>query len=238
MDIEVAAFISALFAYGKVDIFKSFLEKVFLQMGNSPYSFVMEFSRSKDSRRFRGLRYRFNDEKDLVILILSLKKVMTDHDSLGNTFRAFYENSAGDTRMALTGLADIFLRYAGQSGIKGKGFGYLVPSPAKGSACKRLNMFLRWMVRDSDIDFGLWKGIPEKRLIIPLDTHIARIAGCLGLTGRKTPDWNMAAEVTESLKRLNPEDPLRYDFALCHQGISGVCRADGSSCEKCVLKVD
>ena len=87
-----------------------------------------------------------------------------------------------------------------------------------------MNLFLRWMVRDRDIDFGLWKGIPGNLLVIPLDTHIARISRCLGLTGRRSRDWKMAVEITENLKRLDPEDPLKYDFALCHQGITGLCR--------------
>jgi uncharacterized protein (TIGR02757 family) len=106
-------------------------------------------------------------------------------------------------------------------------------SPDKGSACKRMNLYLRWMVRDRDIDFGIWKGIPKDRLIIPLDTHIARIGKCLGLTVRSTADWKMAQEITRSLKRLDPVDPLKYDFALCHQGIAGVCSTQ--KCADCRL---
>jgi len=93
------------------------------------------------------------------------------------------------------------------------------------------------MVRDRDIDFGLWKGVPKNKLIIPLDTHIARISRCLGLTFRKTQDWKMAVEITESLKRFDPEDPVKYDFALCHHGISGVCKGvkDPGGCRMCVF---
>jgi uncharacterized protein (TIGR02757 family) len=96
-----------------------------------------------------------------------------------------------------------------------------------------MNLYLRWMIRDRDIDFGLWQGIPKDKLIIPLDTHIARIGKCLGLTERSSADWKMAAEITASLKRLDSSDPLKYDFALCHQGIAGVCSA--KKCEGCSL---
>ncbi len=96
------------------------------------------------------------------------------------------------------------------------------------------------MVRDSDIDFGLWKEIPKNHLIIPLDAHIARIGRCLGLTKRKSNDWKTAVEITEVLKKFDPEDPLKYDFALCHQGISGACKATFNkyTCEDCILRPD
>jgi uncharacterized protein (TIGR02757 family) len=88
-----------------------------------------------------------------------------------------------------------------------------------------MSLFLRWMIRDRDIDFGIWRGVPKNRLVIPLDTHIARIGKCLGLTHRTAADWKMALDITASLKAFDPEDPLKYDFALCHQGISGLCSA-------------
>lgn len=92
------------------------------------------------------------------------------------------------------------------------------------------------MVRDRDIDFGIWKGTDKKRLVIPLDTHIARISQCIGLTRRCTQDWKMAVEITESLKELDPEDPLKYDFALCHHGISGLCKGKAQpACRKCIF---
>ena len=96
-----------------------------------------------------------------------------------------------------------------------------------------MNMFLRWMIRDRDIDFGIWKGIPKNKLVIPLDVHIARISRCLGFTLRSTQDWKMAVEITEFLKTMDPEDPVKYDFALCHQGIAGVCSA--MHCDECAL---
>jgi uncharacterized protein (TIGR02757 family) len=101
-----------------------------------------------------------------------------------------------------------------------------------------MNLFLRWVVRKKDIDFGIWDRISPSKLIIPLDTHIARISRCLGLSSRKSPDWKMAKEITESLKILDPKDPLKYDFALCHQGISGLCKGIKSPgiCADCSLQ--
>jgi uncharacterized protein (TIGR02757 family) len=94
-------------------------------------------------------------------------------------------------------------------------------------------------VRDRDIDFGIWKGIPKNKLIIPLDTHIARISRCLGFTARKSQDWKTALEITSSLRKLDPEDPLKYDFALCHHGISGMCRGmrEKEGCRGCVFNL-
>jgi len=95
----------------------------------------------------------------------------------------------------------------------------MFPDPKKGSACKRMNLFLRWMVRKDDMDLGLWGEIPTSKLIIPVDTHVARIAKELGLTKQTTANWKMAEEITENLKMFDREDPVKYDFALCHIGM-------------------
>ena len=114
---------------------------------------------------------------------------------------------------------------------------FLVPSPAGGSACKRKAMYFRWMVRGPDgVDFGIWRFISPDRLVIPVDRHIARMARLLGLTSRRSPDWKMALEITESLRCVYPVDPVRYDFALVRPGILGECTpyAHGD-CQSCVL---
>lgn len=122
------------------------------------------------------------------------------------------------------GAKEVTGRFISGKNIKPYGLTQLLPSPEKGGACKRLNLFLRWMVRNKDIDLGIWDKIPPSKLIIPLDIHIAKISRCLGLTERTSSDWKTAKEITESLKKLDPEDPLKYDFALCHYGISGLCK--------------
>jgi uncharacterized protein (TIGR02757 family) len=157
-----------------------------------------------------------------------MSKALRKYGTLKDLFYSHYEPGQDDIKNALTGFVD-FLSGIDTSPVYGRnirppGLKQLLSSPKTGSACKRMNLFLRWLVRNRDIDFGVWDRIPPSKLIIPLDTHIARISRCLGLTDRKAPDWKMAKEISESLKKLDPKDPLKYDFALCHHGISGFCK--------------
>ncbi len=198
--------------------------------------FLRDLSRGRGRSLFKGYIYRFHTGDDLVLLLLTLKEVRSRYGSLENLFTGHYQESNGDVKLSLTRFVDDLYGTALAIGHPGRGMGHFLPSPRKGGACKRLNLFLRWMVRDRDIDLGVWNGIRKSDLIIPLDTHIARIAYCLGLTGRKTADWKTAADITEALKGFDPDDPLKYDFALCHQGIAGICRADRSLCGACSLK--
>jgi uncharacterized protein (TIGR02757 family) len=241
-DIEVSAFIASSLAYGKVELFKPVIEKVLSAMGRSPYEFLLEFRPKKHGRYLGGIKYRFNENEDLLALSFILHKLLSRHASLEKSFMQFYRPGALTVREGLSGFVAELLAID-TSPVYGKdvrpaGLRQLFSSPENGSACKRANLFLRWMVRDRDIDFGLWKGVAKNRLIIPLDTHIARISRCLGFTARKSQDWKTAVEVTEALKKIDPEDPLKYDFALCHHGISGVCKGmrESSECKECVFK--
>lgn len=243
-DIEVAAFISACFAYGKVDLFKPVIENILKPGGKHPAEFILSFSLKKDSKYLKGISYRFNREKDILCLIYIMNIALRKHGTLKDLFYGYYKPGDDDIKNALAGFMD-FLSGIDTSPVYGRnirpaGLKQLLPSPKTGSACKRLNLFLRWLVRNRDIDFGIWDRIPPAKLIIPLDTHIARISQCLGLTDRKSPDWKMAREISDSLKRLDPEDPLKYDFALCHQGISGLCKGLESPgiCPDCSLQPD
>ena len=240
-DIEVSAFIASSLAYGKVELFKPVVEKILSVMGTSPYEFLLEFRPARQRRYFEGLKYRFNENEDLIALIFILHKLLSRHTSLEMVFMQFYRPDSLTIREGLSGFVAALLEID-TSPVYGKdvrpaGLRQLFSSPENGSACKRANLFLRWMVRDRDIDFGIWKAVPKNRLIIPLDTHIARISRCLGFTERKSQDWKMAVEVTEALKRIDPEDPLKYDFALCHHGISGICRGmrENTACKECVF---
>jgi len=115
---------------------------------------------------------------------------------------------------------------------------YLLSEPRNGSAAKRMCLYLRWMVRDTYPDIGVWNSFPKSALVIPLDTHVARIGRLLGLTGRRSSDWLTALEITDALKRLDPEDPLRYDYPLSHLGIDGSClgRYDVAACARCKVR--
>ena len=239
-DIEVSAFISSSLAYGRVALFTAVVEKVLSFMGKSPYDFLLGFDAKKNRKLFLGIKYRFNENYDIICLLFLLHMILKRYSSLEHAFQSFYSPDDPDIGRGLTGLMEAFLK-TDTSQVYGKdvrppGLVQFFPSPAKGSACKRANLFLRWMVRDRDIDFGIWKDIPKSKLIIPLDTHIARISRCLGFTARKTQDWKTAAEVTGALKKLDPEDPMKYDFALCHQGISGLCGRGEENCRTCLLK--
>ncbi len=233
-DIEVAGFIAASFAYGRIDLFKPIIKKILTIMGNSPYDFLLNFDITKHKELFTGIKYRFSTNNDIVSFILSLHNILSRFHRLETLFKKNYSNHDPNIEHALKAFIKDFEKINSQIVNQySEGFRFFFPTPEKGSSCKRLNLFLRWMIRDKDIDLGIWKGIPKNKLIIPLDTHIARISRCLGFTQRKATDWKTAVEITESLKLLDPEDPLKYDFALCHQGVAKLCSE--MRCKECRL---
>ena len=157
-----------------------------------------------------------------------MAQALGEHGSLRELFLRGYEPRDPNVGGSLTRFVDALLAYDARpiatrrSERAGSGVRYLLPRPADGSACKRLNMFLRWVVRPDDgLDLGIWPEVSPALLVIPLDTHSARVARALNLTRRVTTDWRAAEEVTQSLRRYDPEDPVRYDFALCHVSMSG-----------------
>jgi uncharacterized protein (TIGR02757 family) len=240
-DIEVAGFLATCFAYGKVELFKPVIDKVLRPGGKHPAGFIAGFKLKRDAKYFKDIRYRFNNETDVLCLIYMLNNVLKNFGSLKKLFLRDYRQDHEDIRSALSSFRDYFMGID-TSPVYGKNVKPIsltfFPDPKGGSACKRMNLFLRWMVRERDIDLGIWNDILPSQLIIPLDTHIARISQCLGLTSRISSDWKTAKEITESLKVLDPHDPLKYDFALCHHGISGLCRGRRgvSACKGCSLK--
>jgi uncharacterized protein (TIGR02757 family) len=238
-DIEVSGLIAACLAYGKVELFKPVIEKILSAMGGSPYSFLRDFDVKKQRRLFR-VKYRFNEREDIICMLFLIHKLLADYSSVENAFMKYYASDHLDTGKGITGLVKEIMSVDTTTvygrNIRPRGLVQLFPSPEKGSACKRMNLFLRWMVRDRDIDFGIWRRVPKNRLVIPLDTHIATVSKCLGFTRRSSSDWKTALEITQALKTFDPEDPLKYDFALCHHGISGVCRSGkGQACRECVF---
>jgi uncharacterized protein (TIGR02757 family) len=240
-DREVAAFLSASLAYGRAAVIRRNLEDLFGRMPKGPAAFVRDFDPERDAKRLAGFRHRFNSGEDMACLCWLLRCMMEEAGSLERFFLSGDDPAAGDIGPALSSFSRRALALAVSpmylcrklpltSTVR-----YFFPSPKKGSACKRLCMFLRWVCRpDDSIDMGLWRGISTEQLIIPLDTHTARIARLLGLSNRHSPGWKMALEVTEGLRRLDPKDPVRYDFALSHLGISEGCRGkNGEPCVAC-----
>ncbi|KJR43050.1 hypothetical protein MCHI_001068 [Candidatus Magnetoovum chiemensis] len=238
-DIEVAGYIAASLAYGKVEMFKPVIASILTKMGESPYTFLGNYNIQSDKSRFENISYRFNNNDDILALLYALHCLIKHHGTIKS---AFVKHFQGDIYTAIINFIDYILTID-LSAVYGvnehpRGFKQFFPSPKNKSACKRINMFLRWMTRDKDTDFGVWsEEIPKSALIIPLDTHISRIARCLGLTKRKSNDWKTAAEITDALKKFDPEDPIKYDFALCHHGISGACKSvrNSESCNACVF---
>jgi uncharacterized protein (TIGR02757 family) len=235
-DIEVVGFISALLAFGRVPLFKRVVERILEIMGEKPALFCAETGPERLRKTFEGVYYRWNGGNDLACLLFFIGEVLRRHGTLGRLFVSGFRKEETDIGPALTRFIGAILAIDPRPIYRRSHYPRgLFSSPARRSACKRLNLYLRWMVRPADgIDFGLWREIPPSKLVIPLDTHLIRIGRYLGLTRRRSPGWAMAKEITESLKRLDPIDPLRYDFALCHLGISGSCPVEKNR-SKCLI---
>ncbi len=235
-DIEVSAFMASCLAYGRVDQFRSVIKELLSRMGGSPYAFIADFKVRKHRKHLEGIKYRFNENEDIVSMVYLLHRILSRYSSIEHAFQQHYQKHHTTIEQGLSGLIGMFLETdtspVYEEDIKPRGLLHLFPSPLNRSSCKRANLFLRWMIRDDDIDLGIWEKVSKNQLVIPLDTHIARISSCLGLTERCNQDWKTAVEITESFKKFDPEDPLKYDFALCHHGISGLCR-DNSGNEAC-----
>lgn len=205
--------IASAYAYGQVDQINSFIEKFLGRINNKPYEFIINFRKRKDKKYLGNLFYRFNTDSDFILLIIKLRNVILKYDSLKNAFMMNYDVSDENIIPALTKFIYLFnfekmeQRYS------------LLPNPENKSACKRLNLFLRWMIRKDEIDVGIWQKVKTSKLVMPVDTHIARIAKGLNLVKRKSVDLKFALELTEKLKQFDANDPVKYDFALCHLGI-------------------
>jgi len=242
-DREVAALIAAVFAYGSVAVIKGSLGRVFEQLGPAPARFVDRFDPRRQQDAFAGFRHRFNSADDLRALVWAIRLMRQQYGSIEGFFAHFHAPQAETVEAGLNGFSAAVLgldyrQVYGPGGLpKDSSFRFLFPAPAGGSACKRLCMFLRWVVRTADgIDLGLWSMVSPSQLVIPVDRHIERIGRLLGLTGRRTPDWRMALEITAGLRRLAPDDPVRYDFSICHLGISEGCTGKiGPACHECPI---
>lgn len=240
-DQDVVGLIAASLAYGNVKIIIRNLETIFSIIGPHPRRFAETFDPAEGLRLFAGFKHRFNDGRDLCALMLAIRTMLSEAGSVERFFLNGFDSAHQDTGPALDSfthriLAMDYTPVFGSRGIPADSyFPFFFPAPSGGSACKRLCMYLRWMVRPDDgIDLGIWKGISPSQLIIPVDSHIQRIGRYLGLTARKQADWKTAMEITASLAQLNPSDPVKYDFSLCHLGISEGCgKSGGKSCLTC-----
>ncbi|HMN47513.1 MAG TPA: TIGR02757 family protein [Ignavibacteriaceae bacterium] len=219
-DIEIIGLLASIFAYGNVKQIENTVKKFILIFKGEPYLFIKNFSIENDSNKLAGIKHRFYTEDDILKLFFVLSKELKVDKSIKNIFLKGYNFSDKNVKSGISNFSNHFLNSFLQSfGEITNGMKFMFPLPEKGSACKRMNLFLRWMVRKDELDFGLWNEIPTHKLVIPVDTHIARICKSLKLTRRKNVSWQMAEEITQNLKKYDSNDPIKYDFAICHIGI-------------------
>jgi uncharacterized protein (TIGR02757 family) len=243
-DREIVGLIASVFAYGNVKSVLRTVESALGYLGPSPVDAIAAFDARRDLRRLRGFYHRFNTSRDLAVLFWIIRRVLEEHGSLQAAFNAGLSSQDSDITGALENFSGTLLGFGHEQlyprGELNRRIGvrFFFPRPSEGSACKRLNLYLRWMVRPADgIDCGLWTTVAPRQLVIPLDTHIARISTYIGLTAMRSSGWPMALDITRSLRRLDSSDPLRYDFALCHLGIAGDCprKRNLEKCARCPI---
>ncbi len=209
-DREVVGLIASSLAYGRVAQILKSVGRVLDCLGDAPAEFLKKVERKNLEEKLEGFVHRFTDSSDMVDFLCCIGNVLNTYGSVENLFLSHYK---GETWQAMRGFTKSFLDCGG------RGATFMMPDPAKGSACKRLALYLRWMVRSDDVDPGGWNKIDPGALLIPLDTHMFNICTTLGLCSRKSADGRSAIEITEAFKRVCPEDPVRYDFALTRFGI-------------------
>ena len=234
-DMEIAGLLSAALAYGRVQQIEKSLEKLFAMMGDSPSEFVRDFDKSKRNK-LADFKHRFNTGDDISDLLELLKDVFVRFGSIEKFFvSGLSENDVNIANGLSRFCESLVAMHAEKHGSITRGFKYLLSSPADGSACKRLNLFLRWMVRDDDVDTGLWKSVDKSKLIVPMDVHMSRLTKILGFHDKKNISFKTAVSVTECFAEIEAGDPVKYDFALSRIGIiencSGKLSSDCCGCE-------
>jgi uncharacterized protein (TIGR02757 family) len=243
-DVEIVAFLASTLAYGSVVTIKKDVEKVLGILGPHPHGAVVSAGPGALQARLAGFKHRFTTARHMAWFFHVVRRALAEFGGLEALFLEGYDPDAANTKDALTAFVEQLVGYdprpvyPDHAGVKADGALFLLPSPKTGAACKRLNLFLRWVVRrGDDLDLALWKKVSPSKLVIPLDTHIARISRAIGLTARKSSDWKAAEDITRSLSALDPADPLKYDFAITRLGILGDCVADArnSRCAGCSL---
>jgi uncharacterized protein (TIGR02757 family) len=240
-DREIAGFCAAALAFGRVGSVINSITTLFGIMGPRPAEYVRAFDPAAPHPELRAMVHRWTRGEDLVALLWILRQMLDRQGSIETFFAEGYSADHEDVGPALDSFSTralaLDLDKAYGRVPKRPGVCYFFPRTSAGSACKRLNLFLRWMIRRDEIDLGVWTRIPASKLVVPLDTHILRLGKCLRLTRYNTAGWKMAADITSALRALDPSDPVRFDFSLCHVGMMNACgygRAQGDA--QCPLR--
>ena len=205
---ELYGFIASLFAYGNRKLFIKKLEDIFQRADND----IVNYIKNGDFSNLKGVEYRFSKENDIIPIFEILNKLYSESKGLEDLF-----SYAFSSENFLQTVVDYF--YSRAPKTVGQGFYHMIPNPANGGAMKRMNMFLRWMVRKPPVDLGIWTFMKPKDLLIPLDVHVARVSRNMGLLKRKSNDFKAVLELTDKLKEFCPEDPVKYDFAMFAFGV-------------------
>jgi uncharacterized protein (TIGR02757 family) len=215
-DIEIAGFFAAIFAWGNRTTIINKSKELITLMGNAPHQFVLHHQK-KDLKKLEGFKHRTFNTTDLLYCIAFFKMHYSKNNSLETAFTQWMHKKEVTVENGLKGFYHYFFSLPHIPERTKKH----IASPKKNSSCKRLNMFLRWMVRSDDtgVDFGIWKNISPAQLVIPVDVHVARVAKKLNLLQRTQTDWQTAIELTEYLRTLDAKDPVKYDFALFSLGV-------------------
>jgi uncharacterized protein (TIGR02757 family) len=240
-DREVVGFVAASLAFGRVMSVIQSIERVLAIMGPRPAAYVRAFDPQRARASFAPVVHRWTRGPDLVALVWLMKQMIDRSGSIEGFLAESYDPASEDIEAALDSFSSRALAMDLKSAYgrvpKRPGVCYFFPRPSAGSGCKRLNLFLRWMVRRDALDLGVWRRIPPSKLIVPLDTHVIRVGRCLRLTHYTSPGWRMARDITASLRLLDPDDPVKYDFALCHIGMMNACGFNRAQADaQCPLK--
>ncbi len=235
LDAELVGLIASSVAFGNVKALRAKLADALERLGASPA--LVADDAEEVQRRLRGWKHRVWIADDLARMIVGARAVQRAWGSLGERF-AHDLAEHPELRDALAAFVGA-IREGHLDRVTRRSARHLLPDPHGASGCKRLLLFLRWMVRADGADLGLWKDeVSAARLLIPVDVHIHKLSRNLGLTRRAAPSWNAAEDITEALRRFSPDDPVRYDFALCHMGMAQRCpsRRDEARCDGCAVK--
>lgn len=210
-DREITAFWTAMLSWGNRTTIINKARELFALMGNEPYRFIMEH-REEDRKAFLDFKHRTFQATDTLYFLHFLQWYYQHNESLEGAFTRFVTADDRDVENALAGFHRLFFSLEDSPQRTRKH----IATPEKKATCKRLNMFLRWMVRtdDAGVDFGVWKNIFPSQLLIPLDVHVEKVARKFGLLKRKNRDWQAVVELTDNFRRWDPTDPARYDYAL------------------------
>jgi len=229
-DWEIVGFLASALAYGRVQQIERSLTQLFDRMDGTPYEFTLRFD-SRSRARLRGFKHRFTTGDDISDLLTRFRRVLDESGSLEAFFLQGYRSEHATVLPALTMFCESLTESTGGKRTSSR-IDYLLASPRRGSACKRLNLFLRWMVRQDEVDVGLWKHVDKAKLIVPVDVHMGRLCRILGFHDGKSATLAATIKITEAFAQIEPADPAKYDFALSRIGIVEGC--DGRPRPECL----